>query len=40
MLVFSTSSSNTGLSVQAIEIPDGTNAPVSMFSARFDGDEV
>ena len=23
--------------MQAIEIPDGTNAPVSMFSARFDG---
>ena len=25
--------------MQAIEIPDGTNAPVSMFSARFDGKE-
>ena len=26
--------------VQVIEIPDGTNAPVSMFSARFDGGEI
>ena len=26
--------------MQAIDIPDGTNAPVSMFSARFDGGDI
>ena len=38
MLVFRNHLPNTGLGlVQAIEIPDGTEAPISMFSARFDG---
>ena len=37
MLVFRAHLSNAGLAlVQAIDIPDGTDAPISMFSARFD----